>query len=145
MLELYLHHHFFVTQIVKGNNRRWRGDGLLTPWTRSHQPQFFEVMCTVNTETTPICEITWWSKCSSNRCVDLYLQKVSIIISNNWQPSLSFTKNCSVIIHPAPIDYNGIWLDKSPCNSLKIWKLCGSHCSEVQNTFSWNVLPSEYS
>lgn len=56
---------FFVTQIVKGNNRRWRGDGLLTQWTRSHQPQFFEVKCTVNTETIPICEITWWSKCSS--------------------------------------------------------------------------------
>lgn len=56
----------------------------------------------------------------------LYLQKASTIISNNRQPSLSLTKNHSVIIHPAPIDYNGIWLDKSPCNSLKIWELWGS-------------------
>lgn len=56
---------FFVTRIVKGNNRRWRGDGPLTQQTRSHHPRFFEVIRTVNMETTPIREVTWWSKFGS--------------------------------------------------------------------------------
>lgn len=119
---------------MKGNNRRWRGDGLLTRWTRSHQLRFFEVICTVNNGNYTIMRsnLLVWVQFATDAWIYIY-KKVSIIISNNWQPSPLFTKKHSVIIHPGPIDYNGIWLDKSPCNSLKIWKFWDSHCSEGQN------------
>lgn len=58
---------FFVAQIVKGNDGRRRGDGLLTQWTRSHQHWFFEVTHRVNTETALIHEVTWWSTFSAHQ------------------------------------------------------------------------------